>query len=115
MATIDEILAMDDAHRQTVEVPEWNGAKILVMSMTAQERSDIERKWSKKDASTDPAQFRADVLERSLKKDDGTPFATTEQIKLLMGKNANAVERLFEAATKISAFSKKDVEELAKN
>jgi len=115
MKTIEEILGTDDAHRETITVPEWS-TDVLVVSMTAAERADIEKKWAKKSASDDPAQFRVDILERSLKKVDGkTPFGTPEQIKQLIGKNANAVERVFEAACKVSAFSKQDVRELEKN
>lgn len=114
MKSIEEILATDDAHRETVPVPEW-GTDVLVVSMTAEERADIEKKWSKKDATSDPAAFRVDVLERSLKKQDLTPFATPDQIRALMKKNAHAIERLFGAATAISAFNKEDVENLTKN
>lgn len=110
-----DILAYDDAHRETVTVPEWNNAHVTVSSMTALERADIEKRWSKKEAATDPAAFRADVLERSLKKDDGTPLATTDEIQKLMQKNAKAIERLFEAACRVSGFSRHDVEELGKN
>ena len=112
---IEDILAYDDTHRETVTVREWNNAHVLVVSMTAMERAEIEKRWSRKDATGDPAAFRADVLERSLKNEDGTPLATTEQIKALMGKNANAIERLFEAACRVSGFNNKDVEELGKN
>lgn len=114
MKTIEEILKTDDAHREMVKVERW-GTDVLVVSMTAEERSDIEKKWSGKKATTDPGGFRADVLERSMKKDDGTPFASTEQIKQLMKKNAEAVETVFEAACKISGFRQKDVAELEKN
>lgn len=115
IANIEDILKMDDAHRESVEVPEWNKSHISVCSMTALERAEIERRWSKKDATTDPAQFRADVLERCLKTPDGKPLGTSEQIMQLMGKNANAIERLFEAACRVSGFSNRDVENLAKN
>ncbi len=113
--TVEDILKLDDSHRLTVRIPEWHDAELLVVSMTALERAEIEKRWAKKDAGADPGQFRADVLERSLKKPDGSPFATAEQMQRLMGKNANAVERLFEAACRVSGFSKRDVEDLEKN
>lgn len=113
--TIDQILLLDDSHKRTVAVPEWNGAEILVASMTATERADIEKRWSNRRATNDPAGFRQDILERSLKNEDGTPFGTPDQIKSLMGKNAAAVERLFEAACEVGGFTTKDVEALEKN
>jgi len=112
---IEQVLAMDDAQRLDVIIPEWGSASIRVVSMTGTERSEIEKRWTKTDASTDPAAFRADVLQRTLKSDDGSPFGTPDQIKALIGKNAQAVERLFEAACRVSGMSKRDVKELEGN
>lgn len=113
--SIEDILAMDDTHRETVTIPEWNNAEVLVVSMTADERSEMEKSWYKKEAASDPKAFRLDILQRTVKKEDGTPFGTPEQFAALMAKNAMAVERLFDAGCKLSAWSKKDVEEITKN
>lgn len=112
--TIDDILAIDDTQRKTIPIPEWE-TDITVFSMSADERAAVEQKWSNKKASTDPRQFRIDVLSKCLKKADGSPLVSEEQMKKLMTKNANAVERVFEAACSISAFSNADVKELEKN
>lgn len=112
--TIEEILALDDSHQRSVAVPEWK-TEVLVGSMSADERAGIEKRWLNKKPSDDPSGFRRDVLEKSLKNPDGTPFGTAEQIAALMGKNAGAVERLFEVAFAINGFGKKDVEDLEKN
>ena len=113
--TIEDVLALDDGHTEVVKVPEWGDVEITVASMTARERSEIEKRWGSKDASSDPASFRADVLAQTLKKPDKTPFGTPQQIQALLDKNAAAVERLFEAACEVNGFTKKDVEELEKN
>jgi hypothetical protein len=110
MKTIDDVLQLDDAHRKTVLIPEWENMEIVIVSMTAAERADIERRWAKKDASTDPAAFRCDVLTACLKH-----WATAEQVKQLLGKNARAVERLFTAACEVSGFAKDDIEDERKN
>ncbi len=110
MKTIEDILKLDDAHRTTVTVPEWGDAEVVVVSMTAAERADVEKRWAKKDASTDPAAFRLDILTPCLRQ-----WATPDQVKQLLGKNARAVERLFEAACKVSGFAKEDMEEQRKN
>lgn len=114
MISIEEILAKDDAHRESVSVPEW-GADILVTSMTAQERSEIEKKYSNGKASSDPASFRVDILARSIKREDGSPWGTADQFKALLLKNANAVETVFEKACQVSGFTQKDVKTLEKN
>ena len=114
MKTVEEILALDDMHREVVKVPEWQDAEIPVGSMTARERAEIERLYSTKKAATDTAGFRVAVLSRSLKNGSG-PWATEEQIGKLMDKNAAAVERLFEAACRVNGFSNADVETLEGN
>ena len=115
MKTIEEILATDDAHREDVTITEWNDT-ITVVSMSAEERSEIEKQFNGKNtATTDPGGFRIAVLQRSLKKTDGSPWGTPEQFKALMRKNAEPIERLFEAACRVSGFTKRDVKELEKN
>lgn len=112
---IDEILKLEDLHREEVAVPEWGGIKLTVVSMTGVERGELEKKWANRQASSDPVGFRADVLERTLKQDDGKPLGTAEQIKQLVGKNAQAIERLFEAGCRVSGLSKQDVRALEGN
>lgn len=114
MISIEDVLAKDDAHRESVRVDEW-GVDVTIISMTAQERADIEKKYSGGKAINDPAGFRLDILSRSIKKDDGSPWGTPEQFKALLGKNSSAVEKLFEAACEVSGFTKKDVKALEKN
>jgi len=111
---IDEILKLDDTQRVTVEIPEWK-TSLVVSSMTAIERGEIEKKWNGKKASADPVGFRADVLERSLKDEAGKPLATKEQIGQLMAKNARAVERLFAAACEVAGLTDADAKEIEKN
>src|SRR3990170_4464784 len=101
MIPITDVLALDDVEQLRITVKEWKNAEIIVSSMTALERADVEKRWAKKDATSDPAGFRSDILTACLKTEDGKPWATPEQIKQLMGKNAKAMERLFEAACKI--------------
>lgn len=115
MTTIEQILAIDDAHKECVTVEQWAGAEVWVYSMTANERADIEKRWSEKKISSDPASFRRDLLTKTLKKQDGTPLGTDEQIGQLMNKNSAAIERLFEVACRLCGFSAKDVEELEGN
>ena len=112
---IEEILSLDDIKKEIVSVPEW-GKDITVVSMSAEERSDIEKRWgSKKNAEQHPAEFKHDVLSLSVKKDNGEPWGTADQFKQLMKKNGKAIDRLFDAALKVSGYTKEAVEEIAKN
>lgn len=112
---IEEILALDDVRTERVPIPEWKDVTIRVDSMSATERAKIEKDWSGGKASRDPAGFRVDILHKTLKNDDGTPFGTPEQIKALMGKNGRAIERLFDTACSVSGFSDSDVKTIEKN
>lgn len=112
--SIEDVLGLDDVKKETVAIPEW-GKDITVVSMSAEERSDIEKRWGKKNAEQHPAEFKHDILSLSVKKDDGTPWGTPEQFKQLMRKNGKAIDRLFDAALRVSGYTKEAVEDIAKN
>ena len=63
MKTIEEILAKDDSHRETVNIPEWE-TDVLIVSMTAQERADIEKLWSGKKAYFEACTNKSDAKRR---------------------------------------------------
>lgn len=114
--TIEDILALEDASFKEVPIPQWGDRKIMVVSMTAEERSEMEKKWSHKQATSDPWGFRRDVLCQTVKKQDKTtPWGTPEQFDELRCKNAEAIETLFEAGCSLSGLRKKDIQELEGN
>ncbi len=114
MTTIDDVLASDDAHSETVEVPEWGGT-IRVQSITVVERARVERLWSG-NGKSDPVALRAELLLAALKREDGLPFASREQIdEMLKTKNASIVERLVDAALRVSGLAEIAERELEKN
>lgn len=116
MTLLEQIAAANDQHEETFEIPEWGGVKLRVRSMSAIEKAEIEKSWARRDATKDPGRFRADVLAQTLKAEDGTPVGSAEQIyQVIMNRNAEIVERLFDAACRVSGFREKDVETLAKN
>lgn len=115
MKTIEEVLAFDDSHRETVTVPEWDNAEMLIVSMTAEDRGELEKTWAKRKGTEDPTAFRVDILQRTWKNADGSPFGTPEQIREVMKKNATAVERLVDAGCRVSGWGVKEAEAIAKN
>lgn len=115
MATIEQILLIDDLGARDVVVPEWNGLTIRVASMVAADRAAIERDFAGKKAAADPGGFRVAVLAACLLGDDAKPLGTREQIAGLLKKNARAVERLFTVACDVSGLTSEAAEAIEKN
>jgi len=106
----DRILALDDRRTEMVYVKEWNET-IIVRSMSAQERTDFETANEGAPRSTIPAR----LVVATAVGEDGSPLFTEADVPALSGKNAAAMLRLFEAASKLNALSGEDVEEISKN
>lgn len=104
-------------HMQTtdVEVPEFGGT-MRVKSMTARERSELEKQFlGKNEAMSDPGGFRVALLSLTIADEAGELMFTKDDRDLLLSKDAGGIERLFEAACKLNGFSKADVDDLEKN
>lgn len=115
MATIEQILAIDDSNVRNVVVPEWGDITVRVACMSALDRAAIERDFSGKRASADPAGFRVAILSACLQRDDGAPLGAPEMMTKLLGKSAVAIERLFDAACAVSGLSAGADKEAEKN
>lgn len=115
MATIEQILAIDDADVRQVVVPEWGGITVRVACMSAADRAIIERDFSGKRASADPAGFRVAILSACLQGDDGCHLGPSDMIARLLNKSAVAIERLFDAACEVSGLAAGADKEVEKN
>ena len=113
LMTKDEILAINDRKHEDVEVPGWGTVRLRVMSGI--ERAEIEKRFSGQDALRDPADFRGQLLVRTIVGDDDQPVFIETDIMSLMAKSAAPLECLFEHACRMNAFTGKDVEVLGKN
>jgi hypothetical protein len=111
---LEKILAQDDSHNEELQIPEWD-VTVRLRSMTAKERGELEGRWAKRDAAKDPGSFRIDVLSLTLKTAEGEPLGTAEELRGLLDKNANVVERIFERSCELSGLSSNDVEVLEGN
>lgn len=113
--TLNDILGIQDRDTTEVPVEEWNGC-VYVRMLSATERSEIEEFYMTiKDKKKGVGTFRKEVLKRCLVNKDGTPMITDEAVaNHLMGKNANAIETIFEAACTLNGFREKDVDTLKK-
>jgi len=118
MLTKAEILKAAAARMgaEAVPVPEWDG-DVFVRSISSKQRDLLDEIFR---SGTDRADawvgVRATVVSWSLCDADGVPHGyTPEEIAVLADADAGPIERLFDAASRLSRLGKHDVEKLEKN
>lgn len=111
------ILTAEDLPTEEVEIKEWGGS-VLVRGLTGAQRDDFERRfleWRDKNQAT-LGNIRATLAAWCIVNEKGERiFTTNADIKLLGEKSAQALDRVFEMAQRLSGLSDEDVEELAGN
>jgi hypothetical protein len=110
----EAILATEDAKFETVQVPEWNCA-VRIRSMTGEERDAFESSIAGDGKKLNTQNIRAKLVMLTVVNAKGERVFNREQIERLGKKSAAALNRVYEASAKLSAITKADVEELAKN
>lgn len=116
LLTKDQILEADDLRTEDVEVPEWGGT-VRVRSLVGSERDAFEaslivvRGNGKREVRL--ANMRARLVALTVIGEDGVRVFDETDVKRLGEKSAAALDRVFDAARKLSKMSEKDVEELA--
>jgi len=104
----------NDRKREDVPMPEFGeGAVIPVWAMTARERTTFERQFATSNGKTVDArlqEFRERLLVASCRTDDGQPMFTLEDVAAIGSKDAAIVERLVNAAQRLSGFTQQDIE-----
>lgn len=113
----EAILAADDRQYDDVEVPEWGGT-VRVRGMSGAQRDDYEASIIEQrgnDRKVNLRNARAKLVARCVVDEDGRTMFTTEDISALGRKSAVALERIFDAARRLSGMTEGDVERLAEN
>lgn len=110
------ILKALDLPTQEVEVPEWGGT-VLIRAMTGAERDAFEASMIVEKEGDDRRarmiNVRARLCASVIVGEDGvTSIFTPADVAELGGKSAKALNRVFEAARKLSGFTEEDVKEL---
>lgn len=108
------ILGTDDMRYEIVDVPEWNG-KVRIRSMTGEERDAFESSIAGEGKKMNTQNIRAKMVMLTVVNSKGERIFNKDQIDALGKKSAAALNRVYEASAKLSAITKADVEELAKN
>jgi len=114
----EDILAKQSLVRETVDVPEWGGA-VIVQELTGKERDAFEASCVKKKGAHSFemtfANVRAKLIVRAVRAADGTRMFADTDVDALGELSAQALNRLFTTAQRLSGMTDADVEELAKN
>lgn len=106
----ESILDADDLSYDDVDVPEWGGT-VRVRALTGAERDRFEASIAGgKKPSYD--NFRSKLVVASVVDADGERLFTQADVQLLGKKSAAALNRVFEAAQRLSGLNDEDVDEL---
>lgn len=121
LLTRDAILTAVDLQQEEVQVPEWGGA-VMVRGLSGTDRDAFEQdivrmKRSGKSTTTemDLHNVRAKLCVRCIVDENGERLFDDADMEALGRKSATALQRVFDAAQRLSGLSDQDVEELAKN
>jgi len=115
----EQILGAVDLAHEDVDVPEWGGT-VRVREMPGTERDKFESQFVGKDGASIRSEglegFRARLAAASIVDADGKQlFRSPAEVKRLGEKSARALQRVCEAAMRLSAMSEDDVKELTGN
>ena len=117
MLTRDQILNAQDIQTEEVSVPEWGGS-VLVRALDGEERDALEASMIQgkgKNAQVNLKNLRAKLAARSMVDENGKRLFEDGDIPALAKKSAAALNRVYEAAQRLSGITPEDVDELTKN
>jgi hypothetical protein len=110
LLTKEQILSVDDLPSEIIDVPEWGG-KVKVRSLTGLERDGLEFQISQQKVRN----IRALFVSLSVIDETGNNLFTEDEASVLGKKNSRALDRIFNAAQRLSKLESDSEEELEKN
>jgi hypothetical protein len=115
MSLKDQILSSDDRATEVVDVPEW-GVKIALIAPSVAVRSKLIGDNSSDDDSFDITKLHVGMLIATAHDPDtGATLFDASDAEALGAKSAGVVQRLFEAAMRVSGLSADTETELGKD
>jgi len=123
LLTRDMILKASNLRTEEVPVPEWGGS-VLVRELRGRERDEWEASLAVQRGKTaagvpvmvpDVANMRAKLVARTIVGEDGEPLFTQQDVAALGELSAAALDRVAEAAMKLSGLNQADVEDMGKD
>lgn len=113
MLTRDTILAAKDLKTESIAVPEWGGEVLIrVFSGTQRDRLDafIARSVDEKGKIKDPTGMRTLVVVLAACNEDGSALFRPEDMDALKAKSSIALNRIFDAASRLNGLAESGVE-----
>lgn len=113
----DDILKAQDLVTEDVDVPEWGGA-VRVKALSGAERDRFEASIigeNTKSKRRNLANLRARLVALAVVDEEGENIFRFSDVEALGKKSAAALDRIFDAAMRLSGMRDEDVEELAEN
>lgn len=115
LLTKDQIIAVDDIPTEEVKVPEWGGS-VLVRGLSGTERDRYEQSILHGGKKADLANATARLLSWTIVDENNSRlFITDGEVKELGKKSAQAIQRVFDVATRLSGLTPSDVEEMTES
>jgi len=115
--TRDTILAVDDREYETVPCPEWGG-EVRLRSLTGAERDAYEQSLVQtrgKSREMNLRNARAKLVALCAVDESGKRLFADADVDALGKKNAKPLDRLFDAARRLSGLSEDDVGRLTED
>ena len=109
------ILDAQDIEIEEVRVPEWNGT-VYVKGMSGLERDTFEASIVQQrgtSSKVNMVNIRAKLAAQTICDKDGVRMFTDKDVHALGKKSANALQRVFDVAQKLSGITGDDIDELA--
>lgn len=112
----DEIWAVDDNLYDYVEVPEWGDKKVRIKALSASERDRYEQSLGKLDKKgnmvPDLTNQRARLVALTMVDGKGNRMVSDTEILKLGSRNAKPINRIYEAAARLSGLGEESAEEV---
>jgi DNA-binding ferritin-like protein len=111
-----QILAAQDLPTERVACPEWGG-DVIVRTLAGNERDAFVQECTERQKKTgfDTRGVKARLVQLSAVDDQGQQLFADDEVEQLNAKSSKVIERLFQAAQKLSGLSDEEVAEIAGN
>lgn len=112
-----QILAAPDIKSELVHVPEWGG-DVMVCGLSGAQRGELEASILeiKEKSQTVRLQFlKVRMCALAIRDEDNRRMFDDDELGELGAKSAQAIERIYTVASRLSGMDKEEVEKLAKN
>lgn len=112
-----DIIAVSDIKKEEVEVPEWGGS-VMVYGLTGKQRGELEASVMEMNGQTQVMHLqnlKVMMCSLTLRDENGKRMFDTDEIGELGAKSAQALERIFEVAQRLSGMAPAEMENIAKN